>query len=283
MTRWGFSEIPLLILSVLVIFPVLAYASETPAVWVEAQGSAAVGEAESGVEAKERAKDDAKRNALEQARGTFIRSHSIVSDYQLAEDLTYASVRGKIEKVEVIKEWRDELDKDIYRVRLKALIQPVYPEKGEGLSVKLSLSNAVLNEGEEVRIFYQADKESYVYIFVIAADGSVTLLFPNSLNQDNLVKPGAAYQFPMPESKISLKAAFLPGFKGESAEETVKVIATRKREEIISLGFQEGMFKVYDAKSTGMINDLVRRLGGLEPSEWTQATAIYTIKRPTGK
>lgn len=268
---------------IMFLFPVWAYASETPAVWVEAQGSAAVGEAESGVEAKERAKDDAKKNALEQAVGTFIRSHTVVSNFQLAEDLTYASVRGKIEKIEVIKEWRDELDKDIYRVRLKALIQPVFPEKGEGLSVRLSLSNAVLIEGEEVRIFYQADKESYIYIFVIAADGSVTLLFPNSLNQDNLVKPGTAYQFPALDGKISLKAAFLPGFKGESAEETVKVIATRKKEDIISLGFQEGMFKVYDAKSTGMISDLVRKLGALEPSEWTQGAVVYTIKRQGGK
>lgn len=268
---------------ILLILPVWAHASETPAIWFEAQGSAAAGEAESGVEAKARAKDDAKRNALEQAVGTFIKSHSVVANYQLAEDLTYASVRGKIEKVEVLKEWRDELDKDIYRVRLRALIMPVFPEKGEGLSVKLSLSKTVLSEGDEVRIFYQADKESYVYLFVIAADGSVTLLFPNSLNQDNLVKPGTAYQFPASESKISLKAVFLPGFKGDSAEETVKVIATREKEDIISLGFQEGMFKVYDAKSTGMISDLVRRLNALEPSEWTQGAVVYTIKRASGK
>ena len=267
----------------LLIFPVFAYAAATPAIWVEAQGSAAVGEVESGVEAKERAKDDAKKNALEQAVGTFIRSHSVVANFQLAEDLTYASVRGKIEKIEVLKEWRDELDKDIYRVKLKALIQPVFPEKGNGLSVRLSLSKSVLNEGEEVRIFYQVDRESYVYIFVIAADGSVTLLFPNSFNQDNLVKPGKAYQFPAQNSGISLKAAFLPGFKGESAEETVKVIATRNKEEIISLGFQEGLFKVYDAKSTGMISGLVRRLGGLEPSDWTQAAVVYTIRRQSGK
>ncbi|MBI5467831.1 MAG: flagellar assembly protein T N-terminal domain-containing protein [Deltaproteobacteria bacterium] len=272
-----------LFIIIMLFFSVRAYAIEPTAIWVEAQGSAVAGEAETGIEAKARARKDAERNAIEQAVGTFVKSHSVVANYQLAEDLTYASVRGRIEKVEVVREWRDEQDKDIYRVMVKALVQPVYPEKGEGFSIKLALSKPVLNEGDEVRIFYQADKDAYVYIFVIAADGSVTLLFPNSLNRDNLVKPGVAYQFPLTDSGVSLKAAFLPGFKGDSAEETVKVMATRKKEEIISLGFKEGMFEVYDAKSTGMISDLIRRLGTLEPADWTEASAVYTIKRAGGR
>jgi hypothetical protein len=41
-----------------------------------------------------------------------------------------------------------------------------------------------------VKIFYQADRPCYVYIFSIAEDGSVTLLFPNSLYKDNYVEPG---------------------------------------------------------------------------------------------
>jgi hypothetical protein len=39
------------------------------------------------------------------------------------------------------------------------------------------------------------------------------------------------------------------------------------------------MFKVYDSKSTGMISDLVKRLNQLEPADWAEATAVYTIKR----
>jgi len=36
-------------------------------------------------------------------------------------------------------------------------------------------------------------------------------------------------------------------------------------------------FKVFDAKSTGMVNDLVRKLNQLEPTAWTEATAVYKI------
>ncbi len=40
-----------------------------------------------------------------------------------------------------------------------------------------------------------------------------------------------------------------------------------------------GIFKAYDAKSTGMISELVRKLNQLEPAEWTESTIIYRIER----
>jgi hypothetical protein len=39
------------------------------------------------------------------------------------------------------------------------------------------------------------------------------------------------------------------------------------------------MFEVYDAKSTGMISDLVKKLNQLEPTDWTEATVVYKIIR----
>ena len=57
------------------------------------------------------------------------------------------------------------------------------------------------------------------------------------------------------------------------------MIATRKKENLISLGFQEGLFKVYDARSTGMISDLVKRLNQMEPADWTEATLIYRLEK----
>jgi hypothetical protein len=250
----------------LLFFSPQVYASEKP-VWIEAEGEAYQSEIDTPKEVIERAKRDAQNKAVEKAVGVFIKSHTLVSNSQLAEDLVYASVRGKIEKVKIIKGGWDEKDRNLYRVRLKALVEPIYPEKGHGISVKLSLSKTGLKEGDDVRIFYQANKECYVYIFSVAADGSVTLLLPNSANRDNFIKSGTAYEFPAAESKVKLKAMFLPDFKGKVAEERIKIIATKKKEELVPLGFQEGMFKVYDAKSTGMISDLVKRLNQLEPSD----------------
>ena len=72
---------------------------------------------------------------------------------------------------------------------------------------------------------------------------------------------------------------FLPNQKEAFAEERIKIIATRQKEALLSIGFREGIFQVYDAKSTGMISDLVRRLNQIELTDWTENTAGYNLKR----
>lgn len=256
---------------------IIAYA-ENP-VWITAEGTSWQSEMDTLKEVKARARQDAQSKAVEMAVGTFIKSHTLVSNSQVAEDLIYAAVRGIITEEEIITSDWDATQRNLYKVKIKALVEPVYPEKGEGLIVKLFLSKTDLKEGDNVQIFYQSSKDSYVYIFSIAADGSVTLLFPNFGTPVNFIKSGKPYQFPPADNHIHLKAMFLPNYKEASAEERIKIIATRQKEDLITLGFQEGIFHVYDANSTGMIGDLVRRLNQIEPTDWAEATAVYTINR----
>jgi hypothetical protein len=268
----------LFVIIFLIMLPVCSFASEKP-VWAEATGEAYLGEIDTPKEVKERARRDAQKNALEKAVGVFIKSHTLVSNSQLAEDLIYAAVRGQIEKTEILQEGWDTEERSLYRVKLRTLIKPVYPEKGEGLSLKAFLSKTDLKEGEDVRIFYKVSSDCYVYIFSVAADGSVTLLLPNSIHKENLTRSGRAHEFPPSGSAIRLKAMFLPGYKGKFAEERIKLIATKEKEDLLSLGFHEGMFKVFDSRSTGMISDLVKRLNRIDPDKWTEATAVYTLTR----
>jgi len=262
----------------LLLFPIYSAATETP-VWVEATGEAYLGEIDTPKEVKERARRDAQKNALEKAVGVFIKSHTLVSNSQLAEDLIYASVRGKIEKDEVLHAGWDKKERNLYRVTLQTLVRPVYPHRGEGLSLKASLSKTELKEGDEVRIFYEASSDCYIYIFSIAADGSVTLLLPNSNQKDNFITADTVNEFPPLGSSIQLQAMFVPDFKDTIAEERIKLIATREQEDILPLGFQEGMLKAYDARSTGMISDLVKRLNRIDPDKWVGATIVYTLRK----
>ena len=268
----------ILAICIFLILPLVCLAAEKP-IWITADGESYQGEMDTLKEVKDRAKRDAQSRAVEKAVGTFIKSHTLVSNYQIAEDLIYAAVRGKITKEEIITSDWDAKERNLYRIKIKALIEPIYPEKGEGLSAKLSLSETDLKEGDEINIFYQVSEDSYVYIFSIAADGSVTLLLPNSSMPDNFTKAGRAHQFPPTDSRIHLKAMFLPNHKETSAEEKIKIIATRNKEGLLSIGFKEGIFQVYDAKSTGMISDLVRRLNQIELTDWTEAKAVYNLKR----
>lgn len=267
----------LLIISFLLV-PFLA-AAETP-LWILADGESYQGEMDTLKEVKERAKRDAETRAVEKAVGTFIKSHTLVSNSQIADDLIYSAVRGKIAKEEIVASGWDATDRNLYRVTIRALVEPVYPEKGKDLlSARLYLSKTELKEGDDVEILYQVNRDCYVYIFSIAADGSVTLLLPNSTFPDNFARAEAPYRFPPPGNSLHLKAMFLPDYKGAVAEERIKIIAIRQKEELLSLGYREGCFQVYDAKSTGMISDLVKRLNQLEPSDWTEATTVYTLKR----
>ena len=253
-------------------------AAEKP-VWITAEGESIQGEMDTLKEVKDRARREAQNKAVEMAVGTFIKSHTLVSNSQVAEDLIYAAVRGKITKEEIISSDWDAKDRSLYKVKIKALVEPVYPEKGGGLSAKLHLSKTDLKEGEDVKIFYSVSQNAYVYIFSVAADGSVTLLLPNANSPDNFTRAGKAQQFPPQNSRIELKAMFLPNSKGASAEERIKIVATRNKEDLLPLGFKEGLFQVYDEKSTGMISDLVRRLNQIEPTDWTESTAVYYLKK----
>lgn len=255
-----------------------AYAAEEP-VWVEARGEAFLGETESPNEVMKRARRSAELAAIELAVGSFIRSHTIVSNSQIADDLIYASVRGRAEKIEVISDGWDEKDRTRYIVRIKALIVPVYHKNDEGLRVSAHLSRSELREADEVKLYYKTNADCYVYIFSLAADGSVTLLVPSSFVSENRALAGKVYQFPAEGSRLHLRAMFLPGFTEPVARERIKVIATRKQEDLIPLGFREGSFSVYDSKSTGMITDLVKRLNSIEPADWTEATVEYVISR----
>jgi hypothetical protein len=253
--------------------------SQDRPIWVEAEGEAWLGELDTPKEVKERAKRAALTKAIEEARGIFIRSHTLVSNGQLAEDLTYAAVRGKARSVRVLSEGWDVSDAHRWTTRLQALVEPSYPEGAHGLLVRASLSKDLLREGEEARIFYQAEENCYVYIFSVADDGSVTLLLPNAFFRDNLLKAKTAYEFPPPGSPIRLEAHLIPGRDRKHAEERVKLIATREKEELIPLGFREGTSQVYDAQSTGMISDLVKRLSRLDPADWSETSVAYRIER----
>lgn len=259
--------------------PLFVHASAEKPLWVTSTGEAYQGETETPKEVMDRARRDAQMKAIEQATGIFLKSHTVVHNSQIADDLIYAAVRGKIKEMKILNADWDKQDRNLYRIRMRALVEPHYPEKGEGLSVKLHISKAKLREGEEVKIHYEANSDCYIYLFSVAADGSVTLLFPNSRDRENKAAGGKIYEFPAPEGPIRLKAMFLPNFQGKYANERIKLIATKKKEDLLPLGFQEGMFQAYDANSTGLVSDLVKKLNQIEPGDWTESTTDYAIMR----
>ena len=265
----------LVLILVSLILPSALLAADKPVI-IEVTGEAVGSDLEAPREVFERAKAEAQRKAIEQAVGAFVRSHTIISNGQLAEDFIYARVRGKIEQLEVLSQERDKNDLHRYHVKVRATVAPIYGNKSEGISIRAALSRSELREGDEVKVHYNVSADSHIYIFVVGADNSVTQLLPNSEIIENIAKASKLYYFPPDGSSIHLKAQLLQVSKRTGAEEKIKIIATKKEEPLLHGGFKEG-FKSYDARETGLVSDLLRRLAQLDPADWGEATVVYRI------
>jgi hypothetical protein len=60
----------------------------------------------------------------------------------------------------------------------------------------------VLQRGDRVRIYYSVNTDSYVALFHIDTDGSVTLLYPRSPGEDDFARAGRDYRLLFPSSSF---------------------------------------------------------------------------------
>jgi len=246
-------------------------------VWIEAIGTAIGSDYDPPVEVIGRAKADAQKRAVETAVGTFVKSTKLVSDRQMVDDTIYTRVQGRIERVIVLVTERDQRDTNTYHVRIKALVTPIPSVADADIAVKASVARPELLEGEATSIVYQSSVDGYVYIFCIAADNSVTLLFPNATHTDNRIKAGAGYLFPPEGSGAGLTAARLPNSGKGPTIERVRVVVTRNREQLLEKGFGDA-WAVRTVRDTGSSGDLTRRLGQIDPAEWGDAIETFVVR-----
>lgn len=254
---------------------------EEDGIWVTKEAYVVLGEGMTLQEAKDLVRQRARDMAVEEGVGTFIKGSTIIHNYQLAEDIVSSLRRGIIVAEEVIKEGIVSEGKNTgYSITLKAKVKPIAVERGEGLGVKIALNREVFKENEEVQIRVTPTKDCYIYIFDIFQDDMVTMLIPNRYLKDNYIKANTELIFPSRElnkTGIRLKAMLPQGFT--KAIEKVKVIATTKRIEFFDKEIKEAIFSEFDGKSNTLIVNIFQALGMQEPSTWTEATAVYEIRK----
>lgn len=73
------------------------------------------------IQARKAALEEAKRAAVEQVLGSYVESRTEVSDFALASDKIYSTVKGRIDKYEVTLD--EPQDGDIYRVEILATFE----------------------------------------------------------------------------------------------------------------------------------------------------------------
>jgi len=258
-------------------------AAPPPEVWVEAEGVVAMGQ-DTTLEAAQRGSlDAARRAALEQAVGTFVRGSSVVRNFQLADDLIHTIVRGVIVEEKILRrgvaESKDEHGA-IYQTRIKAKVKGIPAERRGDFAVAARLNRTQFNEGDEVELRITPTQDAYLYIFNVAPDEHITVLAPNSYEPETPLRAGKDYVFPsetLIQRRVKLRTWLLPGTTKSS--EKIKVVVTRQPVALLKGRVAEGVFMEYKPSETALLIDLMRALGAMDPADWAEATLPYEVRK----
>ncbi len=255
-------------------------------VWVTSEGVAPFGPDTTLAEAKTRARDEARRKAIEQAVGVFVKGQRVVYNAQVAEDLVHSLVRGIVVEEQILEEGVRQLGQEtgapalLYATKLKAKVKPVRIERRGDFAVKADLNKTVFSEGEEMQIRAVATRDAYLHIFNIGQDDAVTVLLPNRFVHRNVLRAHQELVFPDEEQRsLGIRLRVFPPAGTQKAVEKMKLIATTKPIEFMKGKIQEGVYQVYTGKDTALITDLLRELAHLDESEWAEVTVPYEVRR----
>jgi hypothetical protein len=110
-----YSHLFLLLVFLVGLVPQIAHSQSTT---LESQGVAAIVRGNRDI-SRDKAIEDALRNAVEQATGSLIENETLVENYQLLSDKIYSQSRGYVQTYEVLNE---EVDQGLYRVTIQATV-----------------------------------------------------------------------------------------------------------------------------------------------------------------
>ena len=257
---------------------------KTADIWVEAEGTAIMGQSITLEAAKHASLEAARRAAIEKAVGSYVTSSTNVRNFQLAEDLVRVISRGKILEELILDrglklEGKGELAS--YRTRIKAKVQRVEGQHHGNFSVQSRLNRSNFENGDEAEIHITASQDAYLYVFNVTEDDHVTILVPNRFLQDSFVKAGTEFTFPpdaLAKRGIKLNTWLMPG--KQKSMEKIKVIASRYPVASLKHQAPDAMFKHFNPNETGMLTDLLKTLSTLDPGDWAEATSSYEVIMP---
>ncbi len=258
-------------------------AADPQEIWVEAEGVVAMGQDTTLEQAQRGSLDAARRAAIEQAVGTFVKSSSVVRNFQLADDLIHTVVRGVIVEEKLLRRGVVESKDDqgaLYQTRLKAKVRGIPVERRGSFAVSARLNRVVFNEGDEVELRVIPTQDAYLYIFNVGPDEHITVLAPNSHEAETFLKANKEYRFPseaLLSKKVKLKTWLLPG--STTSSEKLKVVVTRQPVALLKGRVAEGVFMEYKPSETALLIDLMRTLGAMDPADWAETTLAYEVKK----
>lgn len=171
--------------------------------------------------------------------GNYRVSHLKTSDRnQPYINLTIKALRVNDSSLVKSINWQEKLDANWARraacVRGNAHQKDVEIVADSSININRPLLTAKLDRGKNAcyptgtagRVLIHTDPGSYIYILSLAADNTVTLLYPNSIMPD-LPLPGGVMNFPPRAMENNIQLVFYPLENDETCREAIKVISSR--------------------------------------------------------
>jgi hypothetical protein len=215
----------------LLLLPVLLHAAPPECKWVETEGMA-IAEGNVTVDNVRRsALDRARHAAIEQEVGVSLFGSTLIKDSTLVNDFIHSNTEGMIIK-EREPVWSTEMyvpapgkpGVPAYTVKLSVCVAVDTTERDTGFKLSLTTSKPVYINGDEVNLKIHSTRDTFISLFHIDENDSVTLLIPSQLQKRVLIKANAAYEFPSPG--VGMKTSTSPGHSRDT--DFFLAVATRE-------------------------------------------------------
>lgn len=143
--------------------------------------------------------------------------------------------------------------------------------KGPALSASLNREPACYLPGENATISIRTEPGVFIYLFDMAADSSIVLLYPNKRYPPLRVETGT-FVFPHPD-RTDLKLCFYPIEDNPISSESIKVVASRTPLDFSFLPVP--MDEIYSGAKGGdilRVGDVLR-----QATAWSETVVAYSV------
>lgn len=188
------------------------------------------------------AKNDAKRQAIEQVAGVRIKSSSLVTNFKLASDLILAETIADIKEYKVLGWQIDHLNKDRsedpiiqLRVRMEVTVKELSVLPDNNFQLAAALDKAIFYDEEQIIIHnIESTNECYLYIISVYGD-TATPIIPNPYVKELRIRPNEKLSFPTKELRSKGLSLIARTGKGKDIDyEQLLVIGTKFNNSIVT-------------------------------------------------
>ena len=248
--------------------------------------SIAAGEHESPAEVMLRAKEAARRLAVERVSGVRVSSRFFhvqqlagAENRQIVDRLTSIVSEAMVLEDSVVSQRQrsraGSLGYDL-DATVRCKVAKLNRQADPGFQVNVSTNRSVYVAGDVTTITISSSRDGYLYLFSVGPDGDVTVLVPNEYMPSQPLRAGEKFVFPTAEltkRKVVLTAELPPGKK--QVAERVKALVLRKNIDLLPAGAGQS---AHAAGKSLLISEILARLvRSLDPDDWRDDVAAYTI------